>query len=81
MQITIYLPEELIEKVEDYAKKKEKSRSAVIQEILAEGLQKRSGGTPASTLKDFFGSWKMSADEIKEIRKIRGKDTRQAKLL
>jgi Ribbon-helix-helix protein, copG family len=80
MQITIYLPEELIAKVEDYAKKQEKSRSAAIQEILAEGLQKRSGGTPASDLKRFFGSWEMSAEEIKEIRKNRGKDIRQAKL-
>jgi len=80
MQITIYLPEELIEEVEDYAKKKEKSRSAVIQEILAEGLHKRSEGTPASTLKDFFGSWEMSPEEIKEIRKNRRKDIRLAKL-
>jgi metal-responsive CopG/Arc/MetJ family transcriptional regulator len=80
MQITIYLPEDLIEELEMFAKKRDKSRSALIQEILAEGLQKRSGGTPASDLKNFFGSWKMSANEIKEIRKNRGKDIRRAKL-
>lgn len=80
MQVTIYLPEDLIEEVEDYAKKQDKSRSAVIQEILAEGLQKRSGGTPASDLKRFFGSWEMTPEEIKEIRKNRGKDIRLAKL-
>ncbi|MCI0442263.1 ribbon-helix-helix domain-containing protein [bacterium] len=80
MQITIYLSEDLIERVEDVAKKQDKSRSAVIQEILAEGLQKRSGGTPASDLRSFFGSWEMSAKEIKEIRKNRAKDTRLAKL-
>lgn len=80
MQITIYLPEDLIEEVEDYAKKKDKSRSAVIQEILAEGLQKRTGGTPASDLKEFFGSWEMNQEEIKEIRKNRGKDIRLARL-
>lgn len=80
MQITIYLPEDLIEEVEDYAKKKDKSRSAVIQEILSEGLKKRSGGTPASDLKNFFGSWEMTSQEIKEIRKNRSKDIRLAKL-
>jgi Ribbon-helix-helix protein, copG family len=80
MQITIYLPEDLIERVEDVAKKQEKSRSAVIQEILAEGLEKRMEGTPALSLNRFFGSWKMSPQEIKEIRRIRGKDIRRAKL-
>lgn len=80
MQITIYLPDELIERVETLARKKEKSRSAVIQEILIEGLQKRAKGTPSSELLPFFGSWKMSLEEIKEIRRIRGKDIRQARL-
>jgi metal-responsive CopG/Arc/MetJ family transcriptional regulator len=80
MQITIYLSEDLIEQLEEFANKQDKSRSAVIQEILAEGLQKRTGGTSASELKSFFGSWEMSAKEIKEIRKNRGKDIRLAKL-
>ena len=70
----------MIEQFEEFANKQDKSRSAVIQEILAEGLQKRTGGTSASELKSFFGSWEMSTKEIKEIRKNRGKDIRLAKL-
>jgi len=80
MQITIYLADELIDRVEDLAKKEEKSRSSLIQEILAEGLQRRGSGTAATEILKFFGGWKMTGAEIKEIRRIQGKDARRAKL-
>ena len=80
MQVTIYLSEEVIARIEALAKKNDKSRSAVIQEILLEGLQKRARGTPVSELLELFGSWKMTPKEMKEIRRIRGKDTRRARL-
>ena len=80
MQVTIYLSEELIARLEVLAKKNDRSRSALIQEILMDGLKKKALGTPASDLLPLFGSWKMAPLEIKEIRRIRGKDVRRAKL-
>ena len=80
MQITIYLSEQMIEDVEALAAKTEKSRSAVIQEILAEGLEKRMKGTASTEILRFFGSWKMSPRETKEIRRVSGKDVRRARL-
>lgn len=78
MQVTIYLTDDLIERVEELAQKTKKSRSAVVQEILAEGLSRRSKGTPASELVSLFGSWKMTPTELKQIRRVRGKDARKA---
>lgn len=79
MQITIYLPEEVIKRVDILARKEDKSRSAVVQEILAEGLRKRSEGTPTAELLSSFGSWRMSQREVNQIRRVRGKDIRKAR--
>lgn len=79
MQVTIYLPDEVIQRVDKLAQKEDKSRSAVVQEILAEGLRKRREGTPTAELLSFFGSWKMSQREMNQMRRVRGKDIRKAK--
>lgn len=80
MQVTIYLPNEMIDRIEEIADKSKKSRSAIIQDILAEGLEKRIQGTPSSEVVSLFGSWKMSSKEAKEIRRSSGRDVRRARI-
>ncbi len=81
MQVTIYLPNQLIEKIDSLAEKIGKSRSACIQEFLQQGLQRATRGTRPLTTLSAFGGWKdISNRKIKEIRRSLGKDAKRAAL-
>jgi Arc/MetJ-type ribon-helix-helix transcriptional regulator len=81
MQITIYLSDELIRKVDALARKQGKSRSSLIQEALTRDLDAKKAITyPADTL-SVFGAWKdLSAEQIDEFRKSFAEDAPRAKL-
>ncbi|HEY4491588.1 MAG TPA: ribbon-helix-helix protein, CopG family [Acidobacteriota bacterium] len=81
MQITIYLPDDLIRKVDSLARKQRKSRSALIQEALSRDLEAtRTISYPGDTL-SVFGAWKdLSVDQIDEFRKSFAKDAPRLKL-
>ena len=81
MQITIYLADDLIRRIDVLAKKQGKSRSALIQAALTTGLEaEKAGEFPTETL-SAFGSWKeLSVAEVKEFRKSFTKDARRLKL-
>jgi metal-responsive CopG/Arc/MetJ family transcriptional regulator len=81
MQITIYLPDDLIRRIDALAKKHGKSRSSLIQTALNAGLEaEKAVAFPEETL-SVFGSWKeLSVEEMKGLRKSFAKDARRLKL-
>jgi predicted DNA-binding protein len=81
MQVTIYLSDDLIRKIDTLARKQGRSRSALIQEALSRDLEtKKEISYPADTL-SVFGAWKeLSIEQIDEFRKSFVKDVRRIKL-
>ncbi|MCI0415326.1 ribbon-helix-helix domain-containing protein [bacterium] len=81
MQITIYLSDDLIRKIDALARKQGKSRSSLIQEALNRDLEsKKSVSYPTETL-SVFGAWKdLSIEQIDEFRKSFAGDVRRMKL-
>jgi hypothetical protein len=75
MQISIYLGEELVKKVNHLAKKERRSQSKVIETLLESSLKKNGG----NRFERLVGTWKdnRSADEIiKEVYKDRARNRR-----
>jgi metal-responsive CopG/Arc/MetJ family transcriptional regulator len=69
MQITIYLPEDLIRKIDALVRKQGKSRSSLIQEALNRDLEaKKALNYPANTL-SVFGAWQeLSVEQVDKFR-------------
>lgn len=76
MQVSIYLGEELVKKVDHLAKKERRSRSKVIETLLESSLKKNGEGNRFERL---IGTWKddRSAKEIiKDLYKGRARNRR-----
>jgi hypothetical protein len=77
MQVSLYLDEKVVKKIDEKAKKEQRSRSALIQSILEHavfGDAKLTG-----SIADLAGSWEddRSAEEIvDEVYKARGRNRR-----
>lgn len=80
MQVSIYLNEEVIKKVDKLAKKERRSRSKVIEALLEVSLRKAGQG---SRFESLVGVWKddRSAKEIiEEIYKDRERNRRSERV-
>jgi predicted transcriptional regulator len=80
MQVSIYLKEEMLKKIDRLAKREHKSRSKII-EALVESSLKKSGDE--SRFESLIGSWKddRSAQEIvKQVYKSRERNHRSERL-
>jgi mRNA-degrading endonuclease RelE of RelBE toxin-antitoxin system len=80
MQVSIYLDEEVVKKVDRLAKKERRSRSKVIEALLESSLRKIGAG---SRFESLMGSWKddRSAKEIiEEISKDRERNRRSERV-
>ena len=81
MQITIYLSDELVQKLDALAKKQGRSRSSIIQSALNRGLEaEKATAYPLDTL-SVFGAWKdLKMEQVQEFRKSFVKDGARLKL-
>ncbi len=80
MQVSIYLNEELVKKVDRLAKREHRSRSKVIETLLESSIKKAGGG---SRFEPLVGAWKdeRSAKEIiEEIYKDRERNRRSERV-
>lgn len=79
MQVTIYLPDKVIETIDRMAKSEGKSRSAVVQDLLQSGIEGKKA-LPTRTL-SAFGAWKRGGvPSVKEIRRHTGRDIPRVRL-
>jgi len=79
MQVSIYLNEELVKKVDQLAKREHRSRSKIIETLLQSSLKKTGG----SRFEPLVGVWKdeRSAKEIlEEIYKDRERNRRSERV-
>ncbi|OGH60496.1 MAG: hypothetical protein A3G34_16355 [Candidatus Lindowbacteria bacterium RIFCSPLOWO2_12_FULL_62_27] len=68
MQVSIYLDESLIRRVDRRARREKRSRSEVVSELLSEALRQGPRSDRAGRLKALAGSWmdERSPEEIVE---------------
>ncbi len=79
MQVTIYLPDGMIRKIDRLAKSEGRSRSSVVQELLQSGMEGKKA-VPSRTL-SAFGAWKEGGvPSLAEIRKHAARDVTRVRL-
>ena len=81
MQVTIYLSDDLIQRIDAIAKKQGRSRSSLIQAALTKGLEaEKATELPVDTL-SVFGAWKdLETGRIQEFRNSFSKDVPRMKM-
>ncbi len=80
MQVSLYLDEKVVKKIDERARKEQRSRSALIQSILEHAVF--GGGEHGGSIADLAGSWQdaRSAEEIlDEVYQARGRSRRARK--
>ncbi|MBI5410749.1 MAG: ribbon-helix-helix protein, CopG family [Nitrospirae bacterium] len=77
MQVSIYLREELVRKVDSLAKRERRSRSKIIEALVNSSLKRR--GSEESRIASLVGAWKndrTAKEIIEEIYKDRDRNRR-----